>query len=147
MELVMKLLTVFGLGAVELWAAIPAGFALQLHPVTIGFTAAVGAMLGTLAVILLGKRLRDWLIRRHSGGKEKGQSGLIHRIWHLYGMIGLGLLAPLLIGAPIGAALGLALGVPASRVLFWISLGIVVWSTVLTLAGVLGLSGIETLRH
>ncbi len=62
-------------------------------------------------------------------------------------MIGLGLLAPLLIGAPIGAALGLALGVPASRVLFWISLGIVVWSTVLTLAGALGLAGIETLRH
>jgi hypothetical protein len=147
MELVIKLLTVFGLGAVELWAAIPAGFALQLHPVTIGFTAAAGAILGVLAVILLGERLRDWLIQRHSGKKEKEQSGIIHRIWHLYGIIGLGLLAPLLIGAPIGAALGLAFGVPASRVLFWISLGVVVWSITLTLAGVLGLSGIETLRH
>lgn len=147
MELAIKLLTVLGLGAVELWAAIPTGFALQLHPVTIGITAALGAMLGALAVILLGERVRAWLIRRHSGKEEKGQQGLIYRIWHCYGVIGLGLLVPLLIGAPIGAALGFALGVPAGRVLFWISLGIVVWSTVLTLAGALGIAGIETLRH
>ena len=147
MELAIKLLTVLGLGAVELWAAIPTGFALQLHPVTIGITAALGAMLGALAVILLGERVRAWLIRRHSGKEEKGQQGLIYRIWHCYVVIGLGLLVPLLIGAPIGAALGFALGVHAGRVLFWISLGIVVWSTVLTLAGALGIAGIETLRH
>ncbi len=147
MEPVMKLLTVLGLGAVELWAAIPTGFALQLHPVTIGITAAAGAMLGALAVIVLGERVRAWLIRRHSGNEEQGQQGLVHRIWHRYGMIGLGLLAPLLVGAPIGAALGLALGVPATRAWFWISLGVVIWSTLLTLAGALGLAGIETLAH
>jgi membrane protein YqaA with SNARE-associated domain len=147
MELVIQVLTVFGLGAVELWVAIPAGFAFQLHPVIVGFTAAIGAMLGVLAVIFLGERLRAWLIQRHGEKKEQGKSGIIHRIWHHYGIIGLGLLAPLLTGAPIGAALGLAFGVPASRVLFWISLGIIVWSIVLTLTGTLGVSGIEALRH
>ncbi len=147
MELVTKMLTVLGLGAVELWVAIPTGFALQLHPVTIGITAAIGSMLGALAVILLGERVRAWLIQRHSSKEEKGQQGLIHRIWQRYGVIGLGLLAPLLTGAPLGAALGLTLGVPAGRLLLWISLGIMLWSTVLTLAGALGFAGIETLGH
>lgn len=39
-----KLLTVFGLGAIELWAAIPAGFVMGLHPLFTG--APLGAALG-----------------------------------------------------------------------------------------------------
>lgn len=117
MELVIKLLTVFALSAIELWATIPAGLALQLHPLIVGITAATGAMLGALAVILLGERVRTWLMQRHGSKEEQGQPGLISRIWHRYGVIGLGLLAPLLIGAPLGAAVGLSLGVPAGRLL------------------------------
>lgn len=147
MELAIKLLTILSLGAIELWAAIPAGLALQLHPVAVGITAAIGAMLGALVVVLLGERVRTWLMQRHGGKEEKGRHGLIYRIWDHYGVIGLGLLAPLLIGAPLGAVLGLTLGVPAGRLLFWVSLGIVLWSTGLTLAGALGLAGIETLGH
>ena len=147
MESAMKLLTILGLGAVELWAAIPVGLALQLHPVAVGITAAIGAILGASAVVLLGERVRTWLVQRHGGKEEKREHGLIYRIWHRYGVIGLGLLAPLLTGAPLGAALGLTFGVPAGRLLFWTSLGIVLWSTVLTLAGALGLVGIKTLGH
>jgi len=147
MELVIKLLTILSLGALELWAAIPAGLVLQLNPLVVGFTAAIGAMLGALVVVLLGERLRTWLVQRHGGSEKKERHGLIYRIWHRFGVIGLGLLAPLITGAPLGAALGLTLGAPAGRLLFWTCLGIVLWSTVLTLAGALGLAGIETLGH
>ena len=147
MELVIKLLTVLVLSAFELWAAIPAGFALQLHPVLVGVTAAIGAMLGAMVVILLGERARTWLVKRHGGKGEKGRQGLIYRVMHRYGVIGLGLLAPLLTGAPLGAALGLTFGLPAGRLLFWICVGIILWTAGLTLAGALGLAGIETLRH
>ena len=147
MELAIKLLTVLGLGAIELWAAIPAGLALQLHPVAVGITAAVGAILGVFVVVLLGERVRTWLVQRHGGQTEKGRNGLIYRVWRRYGVVGLGLLAPVLIGAPLGAALGVTLGVPPGRLLFWMSLGIVLWSIALTLAGALGLAGIEKLGH
>lgn len=147
MELGIKLLTVLGLGALELWAAIPAGLALELHPIAVGIAAAVGAFLGALAVVSLGERVRAWLVQRQGQKKKKGQHGLIYRIWHRYGVIGLGLLAPLLTGAPLGVALGLTLGASSSRLLFWISVGIVLWSTALTLAGALGLAGIQTLKH
>jgi membrane protein DedA with SNARE-associated domain len=141
MELTIKLLTVIGLGVVELWAAIPTGFALQLHPATVGFTAALGAMIGALVVILLGDRLRGWLLRHHgSKANQKGKPGWIDQILQRYGVVGLGLAAPLLTGAPIGAALGLTLGIPANRLFLWLSVGIVFWSTVLTLAGVMGIA-------
>ena len=142
-------MTVLGLGAAELWAAIPAGLGLRLHPLAVGTAAAIGAMLGVVAVVLLGGRLRTWLVRRHGRKEQEGQRqhGLIYRVWDRYGVIGLGLLAPLLTGGPLGAALGLALGAPAGRLLFWMSLGIVLWSVMLTVAGTLGLAGIKALTH
>lgn len=137
MELVLKLLTILSLGVIALWAAIPAGLALQVHPIAVGITAAMGAMLGALVVVLLGERVRTWLAQRHGRKEEKRRQGLIYRIWQCYGVVGLGLLAPLLAGAPLAVALGLTLGVPAGRLLFWISLGIILWSVGLTLAGAL----------
>jgi membrane protein YqaA with SNARE-associated domain len=50
-----KLVTVFALGAVELWAAIPAGLALHVSPVLVAVVAAAGAMLGVLVVVVLGR--------------------------------------------------------------------------------------------
>lgn len=146
LELVTKLLSVLALGAFELWAAIPAGLVLDLNPVLVATTAAAGAILGALAVILLGHRLRDWLIKRHGGEKKPGgRKGLIYRIWDRFGVAGLGLLAPVLTGAPLAAALGVSLGVPARRLLLWISIGTLVWSPLLTAAGVLGAAGFESL--
>lgn len=143
----IKLLTVFGLGAVELWAAIPTGLALQLHPLVTGIVAAIGAILGMLVVLMLGERIRTWLVQQHNGKSEDKKKGRIHHIWARYGVAGLGLLAPLLVGAPLGVILGIALGAPLSRLLFWMSLGIVLCSAALTLAGSLGLAGIAALRH
>ena len=88
MDLLLKLLTVFALAAVELWAAIPAGLALRLHPVTVGVTAAAGAILGATVVILAGDRLRAWLARRHDGKSERGRDGLIRRVWDRWGAMG-----------------------------------------------------------
>jgi uncharacterized membrane protein len=142
MELVIKLLTVMGLGAVELWTAIPAGFALQLHPVIIGLTAALGA----LVVILLGDHLRGWLLRHYGRrANRKGKPGSLNRILQRYGVVGFALVTPLVTGVPVGAALGLALGIPANRLFLWLSFGIICYATVLTLAGVMGLAAI--FRH
>lgn len=144
---IAKLLTVLGLGVVELWAAIPAGLALKLNPLVTGTTAAVGAILGALVVLFLGEPLRGWLRRRHTGKDERKQHGTIYKIWQHYGVIGLGLLAPLITGAPLGIALGITLGAPASRLLVWTSTGIVLWSIILTALSALGLAGIKELMH
>ncbi len=56
MELIIKLLTVFLLGAVELWIAVPAGMALGLNPLAAGAASAAGAIAGVLVILLPGER-------------------------------------------------------------------------------------------
>ena len=147
MEEFFKLLPVVALALIELWAAIPAGLALNLHPLLIGIAVSGGAILGMSIIVFLGGRIRTWLVRSHTTKENPQKPGLIHRIWRRYGIIGLGLLAPLLTGAPIGAALGMALGAPVGRLMIWMSLGIILWVTVLTAIGSLGWAGLESLVH
>ncbi|VVB93531.1 Putative small multi-drug export protein [uncultured archaeon] len=145
MELIIKLLTVFCLGALELWVAIPAGIALNLHPLLAGITAGAGAIVSVIIILMPGKRIRTWLMRNRKNGGMKHSR--LYIIWARYGAAGLGLLSPILTGAPLGTALGVALGVPAGRLLLWMSLGIVVWSLLLSFAAILGLAGMGALGN
>lgn len=145
MDLIAQVATVLGLGAVELWAAIPAGLALGLHPVATGIASGLGALAGVLVVAVIAGRARAWLearLGRPSAGRGHRAIG---RIWDRFGVVGLGLLAPLLVGAPLGTALGVVLGAPLRRLLPWVSAGIVLWTVLLTAGAALGLAGLEAL--
>lgn len=145
MAMVLKLLTVLGLGALELWAAIPAGLALRLHAVAVLLAAAIGQIAGVLVIVLVGQPVRTWLMRNRSNKEGKERHGRLLRIWERYGTAGLGFLSPLLVGAPIGTALGLALGASPGRLLVWMSVGALFWSSVWTSLAVLGVAGISSL--
>jgi len=67
----------------------------------------------------------------------------LYKIWNKYGVIGLGLLSPLLFGAPLGAAVGIALGAGKKPLILWMSIGILCWSVCLTLVGFTGLLAFE----
>jgi len=138
MELIFKILFVTGLGAVELWAAIPAGLAINLHPLITGIASAVGSIIGALLVILIGARFRNWLLAKKA--KAKKEKGVIYKIWDKYGVIGLGLLSPLITGALFGAAIGVSLGASPKRLLIWMCLGIVIWTIILTSFGAYGIT-------
>jgi hypothetical protein len=148
MELVIKILTVFGVGVLELLAAIPTGFALGLHPVWVGVASTCGALVGEVSIVLLGGSVRSWILRihgkRHLDSVEENK-GLVHRIWTRYGVIGLGLLAPLITGVPLGVALGVAFGAPYKTLMFWSSIGAILWGVSITLGIALGITGIENL--
>lgn len=137
--------TVFSLALIELWAAIPAGLALDLHPLVAGTISALGAIAGVILISVLGERARTWILRFR--GAEGTRHGRIHRIWNRYGVIGLGLLSPLLFGAPLGTAIGITLGARTGRLILWMSMGIVLWSIILTIAATLGLTGVQWFIH
>jgi hypothetical protein len=141
------LLVVFGLSIIELWAAIPLGFAFNLHPATIFGLSSAGSIISALLVVLVGSKIRSTILRWRYGENKAPQHGRLHNIWERYGVMGLGLLSPLLLGAPLGAALGCVFGAEKWRLLLWMSLGIVLWSVALTVIGVLGLSGIGYLTN
>jgi len=139
MSRIGKLLVVFALGVAELWAAAPAGVVMRLHPLLVCLVAAAGAALGGATVVLLGEKVRIWIRKKRRGREIEKQSGFLYGIWQRYGVIGWGLLAPLLVGTPLGAAFGLALGAPARRLMLWLSVGSVLWSVVFTTISALGL--------
>jgi hypothetical protein len=136
-SVVLQFLSVAAIAVVELWAAVPAGIAMGLPAPLVWAATVCGALLGIAVVVVAGDRLRTWLVDRfgHGGAREGGR---LRGLWDRYGVIGWGLLAPLLLGAPLAAAVGVALGAARRRLLFWLSIGVVVWTTVLTLAVALG---------
>jgi len=133
-----KLLTLFALGVAELWAAAPAGAVMGLDPLLVCLVAAAGAVSGGTVVILLGERVKAWLAKRGKREKLEERRGLLFRVWQRHGVVGWGLLAPLVVGSPLGAALGLVLGAPPRRLLPWLAAGSIIWSAVFSLAAALG---------
>lgn len=139
-KIIIKLAFVFILAAGELWVAIPAGLAIKLKPLTVALVSLSGAVMGSLLVIFLGERLRRLFSKKN---EEPKPAGLIYKIWQKYGIIGLGLLAPLVTGAPLGAALGVSLGAEPRKLLLWITSGIVLWTVILTIAASFGIELIK----
>ncbi len=147
MELFIKLFTVYISAATELMTGVPVGLALGLDPITAGVATIAGGWTGGSFVVLVGTRLRALLVSRMNKGEKKGREKLLYRLWDRYGVIGLGLMAPLLTGVPLGAAIGLVLGASSTRLMFWLGVGTLVWSIGFTLAGILGLAGFRHLSH
>ncbi|EJL41906.1 hypothetical protein BAG01nite_13440 [Brevibacillus agri] len=137
MDMLWKCGTVALTSMLELWGAIPIGFMLQLPPLLTGIFSALGAIASAGIVIYLGGSLRSWLMKRVE--KKAGRQSRMGRIWEKYGVIGLGLASPLLTGAPLGAAIGISLGAPTGKLMWWMSIGIVIWSVILTAAVAYGL--------
>jgi len=138
MDMITSMIAVFGASIIELWLGIPLGFFLNLNPLLIAIISAAGSILSAYIVIILGAGVRKRFIKWRYG-EQSIEKGRIYYIWNKYGIIGLGLLSPLLFGAPLGAALGIGLGAPRYRLLSWMSIGIVIWSIFLTAAGIFGL--------
>ena len=69
----------------------------------------MGATLGTLAVSAVGDRIRNHPPTPLAKAATRHR-GVLYRIWARYGWPGLGLAAPLFVGAPLGTAIEIILG-------------------------------------
>jgi len=138
----VQFFTVFFTAMFELWLAIPIGIGFKLKPIIIIMATFLGATIGSIVVILLGKGIQKLILRGHKQKTEKETT--IKKIWNKYGVIGLGLLSPLLTGAPLGIAIGLLFNAEKKKLLIFVVLGILLWSIVLTLVGVYSY---ETFRY
>lgn len=136
----MELLVIFLLGALELWLAVPAGLAMDVNNVLTGVTAVLGAVTGAWLFSSVGEKLREWVELKTGFDMFSSSKGILYKVWIKYGVVGLGLLAPLLTGAPIGAVLGVAFGAQRKRMFFWVSVGTIIWGVIITAAFTFGWS-------
>ena len=60
---------------------------------------------------------------------------MVHRIWEKYGIIGLGFLGTLTVGAPVSIAVGIGFNAPFRKLLTWCCVGVIIRCLVFTTIG------------
>ncbi len=121
-------LTAFGLGFLYFISAIPAGVAAQAPVWAAAVAAWLGYSVGGLVVLVAGEPLRSWITRKLKIDPQPDPSKLFCRVWHRFGIWGLGLIAPVTIGPQATAVIALALGESPQRIQMAISLGVLPWA-------------------
>ncbi|MFQ3567712.1 MAG: hypothetical protein SNJ59_12010 [Aggregatilineales bacterium] len=127
-----KVASIFALAFFSFWPAIPAGLALNLSPIVTIAVTSLSYASGAAVVIGVGGRVRAWALRRLGRGLVERDQTFIRRVWDRFGVVGLGLVAPVTIGAQIGAAFGIALYTRPRPLFFALSAGGLLWSILLT---------------
>jgi hypothetical protein len=147
MGLLINLLTVLLIGTVSQPVAFTTGLSLQLDPFLTAILATAGAILGVMVILSFSERIRQWkwLAKKHCFDKSE-ESSPICSTWHRYGTAGLGLLAPVLIGASFGTVIGIVLGASKRTLLFWMIIGIVIWCVISAFGIDLGIADIRRLQ-
>lgn len=138
--MIESFLGVFALAIVELWAAIPLGFHLQLHPALLVVAVTTGAFAGAVAAIYLGGGIRRLMFWRKS---EQLESGRMSKWLAAKGPWAIGLLGPLLIGPVFAAGLAGAIGLRKPLSLGLLAIGIVFWTVTATVLGTFGLAALR----
>ncbi len=140
----MPALVVLAVGAIEIWFAVPAGFALGVVPWLVWVLTIAGSVASVAVVAVGGDRIRTWLIGRRRGWLAARQ-GRLYRVWIRYGIPGWGLASPLVFAPPMGTAIGLLLGAPRRRLLAWMCAGVVLWTSILVGAAMLGIHVLQAI--
>lgn len=130
-----KILTVAGLSTFEIYAAIPAGFAFKLSPLVIFLASAIGGLVGVFVAAYLGDIIKNWLSKFRKPKPAKSEPGFVLKIWEKYGVIGLGLLGTMTVGAPISIGVGVGFNVPTNKMVFWCCLGVLIRCALFTAIG------------
>ncbi len=139
-DMFLKTLTVAGLATFEIYAAIPAGFAFGLSPWTIFFASVTGGLIGTFVAAFLGDKIRAFFHKKKPAkdAAEKKHPMML-RLWNKYGIIGLGFLGTMSVGAPISLAVGIGLNANIKKLVTWCCIGVITRCIVFTLIGWYGL--------
>ncbi|HSK12066.1 MAG TPA: small multi-drug export protein [Phnomibacter sp.] len=135
-----KTLTVASLATFEIYAAIPAGFAFGLSPWTIFLASVTGGLTGVFVAAFLGDKVRAFFKRKGPAKEDAAKKyPIIAGLWEKYGIIGLGFLGTISVGAPITLAIGLGLNANIKPLVTWCCLGVMTRCIVFTWVGWYGL--------
>jgi len=118
----------FTLGFFYFVGAVPGGVAAGLPVWLAAIFAWTGYAAGAAVMLLLGAPARDWVARKLRIPVVRDREKWIWRAWARFGLIGLGLIAPVTVGPQAGCILALAVGERPLRTFLSLSLGAVPWS-------------------
>jgi uncharacterized membrane protein len=122
---------------------VPLGIVWGLPPFSVGLTAFLGNLILILLLGLFFKQFSAWRAKRrmkkgiNSPTKKETRS---RQIWEKYGIPGLALLAPILVGTDIAAVLALTFGSSRRHVIGWMTVSLAVWTILFAVGSIYGFS-------
>ncbi|MCU6710998.1 small multi-drug export protein [Paenibacillus sp. J5C_2022] len=148
---VWQYVLVFLLGSipwVEIAAIIPIAIIVAgMNPILVGLLALLGNLATVYLVILFFEKFKQWRTSKKGAGNGKSKRReRAEAAWNKYGMPGLALLGPLLIGSHIAAFVGILFGAKKRNAVIWMTLSLIVWTAVLTIASHYGINVIDFIR-
>lgn len=125
---------------IEIALVIPLGIIRGLSPFWVMVVAFVGNMATVLPVIIGFEKVRQWYQTRmeKTGRTPSKRSERAKVIWNKYGLPGLALLGPILIGTHIAAFIGMSLGAEKRWTILWLAISIGLWTLIFGVATALG---------
>ncbi|QKY71066.1 small multi-drug export protein [Lentibacillus sp. CBA3610] len=127
---------IFLLGAtpfMEILGVIPIGVAAGLPAIPVSVVAFLGNMSTIWLLILLAERVKTWLKKRREK-KEKEKESSAKRgergkaIWKKYGLPGLAIVAPILVGSHLAAVVAIGAGGERRQIFLWMTISIIIWT-------------------
>lgn len=121
----------------EILVVIPVAVGLGLDPVGVAVLAFLGNALPIYGIIVVSGRARAWLERRR-GADGTRRHERARRIWDRYGLPGLAVVSPVLIGVHLATVIALAAGSPGRSIGTWMTASIAAWTVVLSVGSYYG---------
>ncbi|WP_208588914.1 small multi-drug export protein [Gracilibacillus suaedae] len=121
----------------EIAIVIPLGILSGLNPILVILAAFIGNMATILALIIGYDKFKLWLAKRNKK-KESKRQDRARTLWNRYGLPGMVLLGPILIGSHIAAFIGMTLGATKRSTFVWSSFSIGAWSLAIGVLTALG---------
>lgn len=124
----------------EIALVIPLGIVWGLSPFWVMMLAFIGNMVTVLALIIGFDRFKVWYNKRQEakGKTTNKKSERAKQIWNRYGLPGLAMLGPILIGTHIAAFIGMTLGATKKNTTVWLTISIAAWTLVFGLLTAFG---------
>ncbi|KDE32536.1 small multi-drug export protein [Bacillus altitudinis] len=134
MDIVLGYVLVFILAALpffEVVGVVPLGILSGLHPVTTAVIGFVGNFLTVLLLIVFVDRFKAWwLKRKEEKHDEKGEKKQLkaRKVWERYGLPGLALIGPFIIGSHLAAFMCMSFGTKRKQVTVWMTVSLIMWT-------------------
>ena len=116
----------------ELGLVIPLGIISGMNPIAVIIVGFIGNMVTVLALVIGFNKFKLWLAKRNEGKvkKESKRSERAKELWDKYGLPGMLLLGPILIGTHVAAFIAMTLGASKARTTLWSTISIGIWAII-----------------
>lgn len=125
----------------EMVAVIPLGVISGLNTIPVTIVAFLGNLLTVLIVILMMTQIKAWLKRRREAKGKEGSTKRENRakqIWQRYGLFGLALIGPILIGSHLAVIMGMSFGGTKKKMTVYMTGSLLLWAIVTAVGTHLG---------